>query len=155
MAAVRRFTGPLALSGLAALTLLSCKNVDEPPSPAAVAGTWLYHETLADNLFQVTCVDTGTYVFTQEGGKVGGTFVQTGRCRSGGTVVLNDGHGLITNGTVTNIRLQFTAADLCTYAGQLSTARDAVNSGTGLCDFVDSSSNRHYSLQITWEMTRQ
>ena len=148
---------PTVIAAFAAIGVVtaSCKNVDDPPTPAAVAGTWLYHETLADNLYQVTCADTGTYTFTQDGPKVAGMFVQTGRCHSDGVTLLNDGHGWITNGTVSNIRLQFTAADLCSYTGLLSTAHDAVTAGTGVCDFVDSSSARHYSLQITWEMTRQ
>jgi len=135
--------------------LAGCKNVDDPPTPAAIAGTWLYHEILADNLYDVTCVDTGTYTFTQDGGKVGGMFVQTGKCTSGGSQAFNDGHGLITDGTVTDVRVQFTAADLCTYTGLLTPARDAVTAGTGVCDFVDSSTARHYSLAITWDMARQ
>ena len=145
------------IAALAATTLAaaSCKNVDEPPTPASVAGTWLYTESLVDNLYQVSCADTGTYIFTQDGGKVGGMFIQTGRCRANGSVLLNDGHGSITNGTVSDVRLQFTAADLCSYTGLLSTAHDAVPAGTGVCDFIDSASARHYSLQITWEMTRQ
>lgn len=154
MSHVRGYPVRAGLGGIAVALLLSCKNVEDPPTPAAIGGTWQYHETMADDLFNVTCADTGTYTFTQEGGKFSGTFVQTGKCRSGGTSYFNTGHGLVTNGTVTDVRLEFTAGDLCAYAGQLSMAHDAVNEGTGLCDFVDSASARHYSLQINWSMTR-
>ena len=50
----------IAAGGLAVAALISCKNVDEPPAPAVIGGTWVYTETLADNLFDVTCADTGT-----------------------------------------------------------------------------------------------
>lgn len=141
--------------GIAVAVVLSCKNVDEPPAPAVIGGAWQYTETLADNLFQITCADTGNYTFNQDGPKFTGMYVQSGTCHNGTTKFFNTGHGQVTDGTVTNIRLQFTAGGLCAYTGQLSAAHDAVNAGTGICDFVDSSTSRHYSLQINWEMTRQ
>lgn len=135
--------------------LVACNNVEDLPAPANIGGTWAYTETLADNLFQITCADTGSYTFNQDGPKFSGNFVQSGICRNGMTKVFNTGHGLVTGGSVTDVRLQFTAADLCAYTGQLSPARDAVNAGTGLCDFVDSSSGQHHSMTITWSMARQ
>jgi hypothetical protein len=81
--------------------------------------------------------------------------VQTGRCVVGGNKQFNDGHGPVTDGSVNTVHLQFTAGSLCTYAGQLSSAHDAVNAGTGICDFMDSTSGRHYSLTIAWAMNRQ
>src|SRR5215469_10805874 len=138
------------LGGIAVAAALSCRNVDDPPAPAVIDGGWQYTETLADNLFQITCADTGSYTFTQDGPKFTGNYVQSGVCKNGTTKFFNTGHGLVTDGTVSNVRLQFTAGTLCAYTGQLSAARDAVNAGTGVCDFVDSSTARHYSLQINW-----
>ncbi|HWH03254.1 MAG TPA: hypothetical protein VN674_06155 [Gemmatimonadales bacterium] len=143
------------LGGIAVAAVLSCKNVDDPPAPAAIAGSWQYTETLSDNLFQITCADTGVYTFNQDGPKFSGNYVQSGICENQGSKFFNTGHGPVTNGSVTNVRLQFTASELCSYTGQLSAAHDAVNAGTGICDFVDSSTSRHYSMQITWQMTRQ
>src|SRR5579864_4944929 len=146
---------PILIGGAVIGVLLSCRNVDDLPAPADIAGGWVYTETLADNLFQVTCADTGTYTFNQDGPKFSGNFVQSGICRNGTAKFYNTGHGLVTGGSVTNVRLQFTAADLCAYTGQLSATHDAVSAGTGLCDFVDSTSGRHYSLAINWSMARQ
>lgn len=154
MFAVRRLI-PVAAAASLAAAVISCRAMDEPLPPAAIAGTWLYTETLADQVFNVTCNDTGTYTFDQTGGKFTGFFVQTGICRSGSSKQFNDGHGQVTNGAVTSVHVQFTAADLCSYEGLLSSTRDAVSAGTGVCDFVDSSTNNHYSLQITWQMTKQ
>lgn len=155
MSHARAYLFRAGLGGIAVAAVLSCKNVDEPPAPAVIGGAWQYTETLADNLFQITCADTGNYTFTQNGSTFSGNYVQSGICQNGTTKFFNTGHGLVTDGTVNNIRLQFTAGTLCAYTGQLSAARDAVTAGTGVCDFVDSSTARHYSLQITWEMTRQ
>src|SRR4029077_8359160 len=126
----------VALGGLAVRALISCKNVEAPPTPANIGGTWSYTEALTESVFGISCADTGTYSFTQDGAKFGGNYVQTGKCRSGGSVAFNTGHGPVTNGSVTTIRVQFTADSLCSYTGLLSNARDAVAQGTGLCDFI-------------------
>src|SRR5690242_9476845 len=105
------------LGGIAVAAVLSCKNVDDPPAPAAIGGSWQYTETLADDLYQLTCSDTGVYTFNQNGPKFSGRYVQSGICDNQGTKFFNTGHGLVTDGSVTNIRLQFTASELCTYTG--------------------------------------
>lgn len=140
--------------GSLVVAALSCKNVEDLPSPAAIDGAWRYTETLTDQLDQLTCTDTGTYTFSQEGRKFTGIYEQTGICHSGAAIYVNAGRGLVTDGAVTDVRLQFTAGAVCTYGGRLSAARDAVSAGTGICAYVDSTTSRHYSVQINWEMTR-
>lgn len=154
MTAVRGFLLRALPAAVLAGVLLACHAMDDP-APAAIDGTWLYHETMIDQLYSVTCNDTGTYTFNQTGAKFTGSFVQTGRCVVAGAKQFNDGHGNVTDGSVTSVHVQFTAGGTCSYTGLLSTAHDAVNAGTGICDFVDSSTARHYSLQINWDMTRQ
>ena len=60
------------LGAMAVAAVLSCRNVEDPPAPAAIGGSWQYTETLADNLFQITCADTGVYTFNQDGSKFSG-----------------------------------------------------------------------------------
>ena len=153
MSAVR----PIAGAGLLVALSLACRNVDAVDPPAVIDGNWLYHETLVDNLYGLTCADTGTYTFTQSGPKFSGSYVQTGKCHNGSDprVLGNSGHGQVTDGSVTSVHVQFTAGGTCTYEGLLSNAKDAVNSGTGICQFVDSATSRPYSMQITWTMSKQ
>jgi hypothetical protein len=143
------------LGGMAVALVLSCKNVDDPPTPAAIGGSWRYTETLTDDLYQLNCADTGSYSFEQDGPKFSGRYVQSGICHSGTSAFFNTGHGLVTDGSVTNIRVKFTAGTTCTYTGLLSPAGDAVSSGTGICEFMDSATSRPYAVQIDWEMSRQ
>ncbi|HZH42026.1 MAG TPA: hypothetical protein VFD85_13505 [Gemmatimonadales bacterium] len=142
------------LGGMAVALVLSCKNVDEPLAPAAIDGDWRYTETLDDQLDQLTCADTGTYTFEQSGSKFTGHYTQTGICHNGSTKFVNAGVGQVTDGAVTDVHVQFTAGAICTYGGRLSAAHDAVSAGTGICDYVDSATSHHYSVQVKWEMSR-
>lgn len=142
------------LGGIAVAAVLSCKNVDDLPKPAAIDGDWRYTENLVDQLHQLTCADTGKYTFNQDGPKFTGNYMQTGICRSGSNKFVNAGVGLVTDGAVTDVHVQFTAGAICTYGGRLSAAHDAVSAGTGICSYVDSTTSQHYSVQITWEMSR-
>jgi hypothetical protein len=157
MATVRGRTLSLLLltSVVTAALALACKNVDEPATPAAISGTWLYHESMVDNLYGASCADTGTYALTQNGPRFTGTFVQSGICRNGNVAVFNTGHGPVTDGVVTNIKVQFTAGTLCAYTGLLSQSHASVDAGTGLCAFVDSASGEHYNLIVSWDMVKQ
>ncbi|HEX4633574.1 MAG TPA: hypothetical protein VH163_07075 [Gemmatimonadales bacterium] len=154
MSHLRGYLLRAGLGGIAVTAMLSCKDIESVPTPAAIDGDWRYSETLVDQLNQLTCADTGTYTFTQNGGKFTGLYAQTGICHSGTTKFVNAGHGLVTDGAVTDVHLQFIAGTDCTYGGRLSAAHDAVSAGTGVCDYVDSTTSRHYSVQINWEMTR-
>ena len=131
---------------------LGCTRGGTDPSVPAIAGRWAYTESITDDLFHISCADTGTYEFTQVGSAFDGTFAQVGTCRSPSGPLDNHGRGPVADGRIVGLTVRFHAAACCEYEGQLSGDPPSGLGGRGFWDLELGGTMHHFTG--TWEARR-
>lgn len=148
-----RFSRLVLPAGAAiAAFLLGCVRDPTGPAPAHIAGDWTYHEVMTDQLQQMVCADTGTYSLVQAGSRFSGSYVQVGHCVSGATHLANNGHGEVSEGTISANSIQFKVDSICGYAGLVAASHTSVTSGRGFCAF--DFQGTHFDFDIVWDAQR-
>ncbi len=134
------------------VTLAACVDTSDP-APVHVAGLWHYSEELSDPLRGLTCTDTGSYRFRQDGATFTGDYFQVGVCLStSGGGFFNTDSGRLAGGVVVGQTLRFNATPTCSYEGRLSGTPAASISGRGYCT-LDLNGTVH-NFAGSWEATR-
>jgi hypothetical protein len=120
-----------------------------------VGGRWTFTENISDPVLGLSCVNEGTFAFTQEGATFTGTNRQRGDCTFQGQPVDNSGTFQITQGSIQRAIIEFTEPGdvVCVYRGDLADNPPTGASGTVSCNgFIDLFIPVHATG--TWEMTR-
>lgn len=133
------------------VVLAACADTTEP-QPADVGGIWHYSERLADQLRGLTCTDTGSYRFRQEGATFTGEYFQVGVCLGQGGGFFNTDSGRLSAGRIVGHTLRFDATPMCSYEGRLTGAPPHGVAGRGYCTLDINGTT--YNFEGSWEATR-
>ncbi len=107
--------------------------IDVVPAPQLIVeGAWDWTESIVDPTNQVTCHDTGTYVFTQTGSTFTGTSQQVGACSTPSGTVDNASLDAVGQGRAGGNSLSFAVGSNCAYGATAAGSPDSL-SGTLSC----------------------
>lgn len=133
------------------LAFVACTDTNEPP-PAQVDGLWRYTEVLTDRLRGLTCTDTGSYRFRQDGARFTGEYFQVGVCVSSTAGFFNTDSGQLSAGVIIGNTLRFNATPMCGYEGRLTGVPPTGVAGRGYCT-LDIDGTTH-NFEGDWQATR-
>lgn len=134
------------------LALVACADTSQP-APPHVDGLWHYSEVLADRLRGLTCTDTGSYRFRQDGATFTGEYFQVGVCLGATGGFFNTDSGRLSGGLIVGNTVTFTATPMCRYEGRLTGAPPAEVAGRGYCTLDVSGTT--YNFEGDWQASRR